>query len=152
MKFPYQPYQTDPSPTVPSGILYRPEVPLRIIGAAGARTLWPLVDTGSDDTLLSLSVGLAVGAVLDANQSWHAEGIGGQTVSIILGEVTLELTDGNQVFRWLAKVGFVDFPNPEAEVALIGRAGCLDFFRIACDGHLRELEIAVTPAFPGQVL
>jgi len=46
MKFPYQRYQIGPSPTVPSGILHRPEIPVRIIGATGAPTLWPLLDAG----------------------------------------------------------------------------------------------------------
>ncbi len=34
MKFPYQPYLVAPSPTLGS-VLYRPEVPLRLIGSAG---------------------------------------------------------------------------------------------------------------------
>jgi hypothetical protein len=152
MKFPYQAYQAAPSPTVPNGILYRPEVPLTISGSAGSQTLWPLVDTGSDDTLLPLSSGRMVGAVLDPGQTWDVQGIGGQSVKAILGEVTFELARGPQLFRWVAKVGFVDFPRPEDEFAVVGHAGCLDYFRVTCDGHLHELDIEVTPAFPGQVI
>jgi len=152
MKFTYQQYISPASPTAPSGIVYRPVVPLRIIGTAAAVFSWATVDTGSDDTLLPLSVGYLVGAKLDASQTWNLEGIAGQTLSAVLGEVTLEVRGGNQIFRWLQKVGFVDFSNPQDEVFLLGHAGCLDYFRITCDGHRRELEIDVTPALLGQVI
>lgn len=152
MKFPYRQYHTAPSPTVSGGLLQRPEVPLRIIGTTGAVSLWTLVDAGSDDTLLPLSVAQMIGATLDASQTWKVEGIGGQVVPILLGEVVLELSDGHQTFRWPAKIGLVDFADPQDEVALVGHAGCLDYFRVTFDGHLRILEVEVTPVFPGQVL
>ena len=152
MKFPYQQYQTWPSPTVPSGLLHRPEILLRVIGKAGTVSLSALVDCGSDDTILPLSVGQATGAMMDPTQSWSTEGIGGQAVPVVLGEVTLELSDGSRTFRWLAKVGFVDFADPKDEIALLGHAGCLDYFRMTCDGHLQTVEVELTPSFPGQVL
>ncbi len=61
------------------------------------------------------------------------------------------MTDGNQTFRWSTKVGLVDFADPNDEVTIMGHAGFLDFFRVIFDGHLRTLEIELTPAFPGQV-
>ena len=150
MKFPYAQCLVDPSPTVPSGILYRPEIPLRVLGAAGAVDLCAQVDPGSDDTLLSLSLGRLIGARIDRAQSWNVEGIGGQAVAVILGEVEFELTDGKQTFRWSAKIGLVDFADPKDEVTVLGHAGFLDYFRVIFDGHLRTLQIDVTPAFPGQ--
>jgi hypothetical protein len=152
MIFRYRQYQTAPSPTAPSGVVHRPEVPLRIIGAAGAVSMWALVDAGSDDTLFPLTVGQMIGATIDATQAWKVEGIGGQAVPIILGEVVLELTEGNQTFRWPAKIGLVNFADPQDEIALVGHTGFLDYFRVVFDGHRRVLEVEVTPAFPGQVL
>jgi hypothetical protein len=152
MKFSYQAYHGAPSPTVPTGIIYRPEVAVKIIGTSGWLPLWPVVDTGSDDTLLPLSAGRAVGAKLDKKQTWTVQGFGGQPTTVILGEVTLEMTAASQVFRWPAKVGFVDFNDPVHEVAVLGHSGFLDYFRVICDGHLREIEVDVTPAFPGQVI
>ena len=151
MKFPYCQYLAVPSPTAPSGILNRPEIPLRIIGSAGAADSFATVDAGSDDTLIPVSVGRAIGAAIDATQTWNIEGIGGQAVSVILGEVVLEVTDGNQTFRWPAKVGLVDFADPKDEVVLVGHAGFMNYFRVIFDGHLQTLEIDVTPSFPGQV-
>jgi hypothetical protein len=150
MKFPYRQYHTTPSPTAPGGILHRPEIPLRLFGSTGAISLWALVDAGSDDTLYPLSVAQMIGASLDPTQSWKVEGIGGHAVPIILGEIVLEVSDGNQTFQWPSKVGFADFADPQDEVSLVGHAGCLDYFRVIYDGHLRTLEINVTPAFPGQ--
>jgi hypothetical protein len=147
MKFPYRQYLTVPSPMTPNGIIHRPEVPLNISGARSAFPTLALVDPGSDDTLLPLSVGRLIGATLDAAQAWHVQRIGGQSVSIILGEVVLELTDGSQTFRWSTKIGFVDFADPKDEVTLLGHAGFLDFFRVTFDGHQRWLHIETTPAF-----
>ena len=152
MRFSYYQYLTYSSPTTPTGILHRPEILIRVVGKAGSSKLRALVDPGSDDTLLPLSVGRSIGATMDLTQTWHAEGIGGQAIPVILGEVEFELTDGKQTFRWTAKVGFVDFADPKDEITVLGHAGFLDYFRTTFDGHLRTLEIEVTPAFPGQVL
>jgi hypothetical protein len=124
-----------------------------ITGTAGPFSTWALVDTGSDDTLFPLSVGRRVGATLDPGQSWAIEEIGGgQPLTVILGEVTLELVGNNQTFRWQAKIGFIDFADPLDEVSVLGHAGFIDYFRVTCDGNLREVEIDLTPAFPGQVI
>jgi hypothetical protein len=152
MKFPYRQYHTLPSPTVPNGILHRPEIPLRIIGATGGVSVWAMVDPGSDDTLLPLSLGQMIGANMDPTQTWKVEGIGGHASGVILGEVVIELTDSSRVFRWPAKIGLVDFADPRDEVVLVGHAGCLDYFRVTFDGHQRMLEIEATPAFVGQIL
>jgi hypothetical protein len=152
MKFSYRQYQTAASPTVPSGVLYRPEIPVRMLGAAASLSVWALVDAGSDDTLFPLSVGQMIGATMDPTQTWKVEGLGGQAVPIILAEVILEFCSGSQTFRWAAKIGLVDFADPKDEVCLVGHAGCLDYFRVTYDGYQRTLEIEPTPAFPGQVL
>jgi hypothetical protein len=89
-----------------------------------------------------------IGATMDATQTWKVEGIGGQAVPIILGEVILELAEGNQTFRWPAKIGLVEFSDPKDEIALVGHAGCLDYFRVTYDGHLRTLGLRSRPHFP----
>lgn len=152
MKFSYFQYLTHPSPTTPTGILHRPEIPIRVAGKRGNALLRATVDPGSDDTLLPLSIGHSIGATMDSTQTWHVQGIGGQAISVILGEVEFELTDGHQSFRWSAKVGLVDFADPQDEVTILGHAGFLDYFRAAFDGHQRTLEIDITPAFPGQIM
>ena len=99
MRFSYRQYLTHPSPTTPTGILHRPEILIRVAGTTGSSMLRALIDRGSDDTLLPLTVGRSIGAATDATQTWQAEGIGGQAVAVILGDVEFYLTDGKQSFR-----------------------------------------------------
>ena len=109
-----------------------------------------MVDAGSDDTLIPLSVGRGIGAKIDGSRNWIIQGIGGQVLTVTLGEVSLEITDGRQTFRWPTKVGLVDYADPNDEVVLVGHAGFFDYFRVTFDGHLRTLEMEATPAFTGQ--
>src|SRR5262245_9597660 len=78
MKFAYRQYRVKPSPTAPIGILYRPEIPLRVIGADGAMSTSVMLDSGSDDTLFPLSLAHLVGASFDKSQTWTLEGFGGK--------------------------------------------------------------------------
>lgn len=109
------------------------------------------MDTGADETLLPRSIGDAIGAMIDDTQTWPVSGLSGQAVPVVLGEVELELTGNGQTFRWTTKLGFVAFADPADEVAILSHAGFLDFFRVVCEGHAHELEVLVTPSFPGTV-
>jgi hypothetical protein len=65
MRFRYASYEVDPSPTVPSGVLYRPEVTIDVIGSRRIETIQALVDTGSDETVFPASLARAIGVQLD---------------------------------------------------------------------------------------
>src|SRR5438132_5220550 len=104
MSFPYQRYQVEPSATLPDGVLYRPELPIRIIGAAGDASFFALADTGADETLLPRSVAELIGAEIDDTQAWSVAGFGGHTVVAVLADVDLELASRKKVYRWRAKV------------------------------------------------
>src|SRR5260370_35399297 len=99
MNFPYRQFHTAASPTVPSGVLHRTEIPLQIIGASSTVSMWALVDPGSDDTLLPLSFSQVIGAKADPNQTWKVEGIDGQALSVCVGERPLGISDASQTFR-----------------------------------------------------
>ena len=86
MKFPYQRYTVTPSPSVPDGILYRPEVPLRVIGSIGDASFLALVDSGADETLLPCSMGEAIGVRIDDSTQSQVAGIGGQLVDVWYGQ------------------------------------------------------------------
>jgi hypothetical protein len=145
MRFPYQRYEVNPSPTVPSGVLYRPELPVRVIGQTGSVLLLASADTGSDDTLLPHSVGEAIGALIDGSAAWRVGGVGGQEIDVRLGEVDLdlELARRGRVQRWRAKVGFVAFTRPEDEVAILGHCGFFDHF--AAHFNSRRRIMTITP-------
>jgi len=149
MKFPYWSYQVTPTPTLPGGLLSRPEVPLRVTGPAGTVCVLTLVDSGADETLLPRSIGDAVGAVIDDSVTWPMGGIAGEEVHASPGEVDLELMSLGQSYRWTVTVAFVSFPDPADEAAILGHVGCLMFFRTTFDGEAGELEIQPASAFPG---
>jgi hypothetical protein len=151
MRFPYWTYHVTPTPTLPGGLLSRPEVPLRITGPAGTITLLTLVDSGADETLLPRSIGDAVGAVIDDSMTWPMGGIAGQEVHASPGEVELELTSLGQSCRWTVTVAFVSFSDPADEQAILGHVGCLAFFRATFDGAAGELDIEPASTFPGTI-
>ena len=72
MRFRYAAYEVDPSPTVPSGVLYRPEVTIEVIGPRRIETIQALVDTGSDETVFPASLANAIGVQLDHTSAGQA--------------------------------------------------------------------------------
>lgn len=151
MKFPYKQYTIKPSAISESKLLYRPMVPLRLVGPAGEAFFWALVDTGADNTLLPRSIGFEVGIAFDEEQAAWVTSYGGHRMSAAPADVRLQLSRDGQAFHWSAKVGFVKFENPENEVALLGHTGCLNYFHASFDGEAHEVELVPTPEFPGAV-
>jgi hypothetical protein len=141
MKFPYQRYEVEPSATIPDGVLFRPELPIRVIGLTGDAALLVLADTGADETLLPRSVGELIGAEVDEARTWSVAGFGGQEVAVVLAEVELELGSRAKTHRWRTKVGLVDFPNPEDETAVLGHVGFFDHFTAHFNTRRRQLTI-----------
>jgi len=72
MRFRYASYEVDPSPTVPSGVAYRPEVTIDVIGPRRMETIQALVDTGSDETVIPASPANAIGVQLDHTSAGQA--------------------------------------------------------------------------------
>jgi len=144
MKFPYQRYEVEPSPAFSSGVVHRPEVPIRLIGPTGDALFLAIVDTGADGTILPKSIGDAIGVRLDEQESVLAAGFGGGHADVLPGRVELEVQQGGDRHRWAATVGFVDFSSPEDEHTILGHAGFLDYFFAAFDGERHELELVAT--------
>lgn len=150
MKVPYKRYSIEPTAVSASTELFRPMVPLRVIGPTGDAFLWALVDTGADQTVLPRAIAEEIGVSIDDDRGWQVGGFGGQTVNVAPADVTLQLGYAGQSFEWDVTVGFVDFAQPEDEITLLGHVGFLDFFRATFDGLAHELELAPTAAFPGR--
>jgi hypothetical protein len=150
MRFRYWPYDVGISPSRPEGILYRPVVPVRIIGRSGSARLLALVDTGSDDTLFARSIGETIGARIDQEPSWAIQGIGGHEIGAARGEIEIEISDGRSVLRWLQPVGFLSMPTSEDELAVLGHAGFLQYFRASFDSERHELTLRPNRSFPAR--
>lgn len=148
MRFRYASYEVDPSPTLPSGVLYRPEVTIDVIGPRRMETIQALVDTGSDETVFPASLAHAIGVQLDHAAAGQASAVGGHVVQLVPGSVTLQIIQGQQKYHWQMTVGFLEVEQPEDEVALLGYAGFLEFFRATFDSQNQELELTANDRFP----
>lgn len=145
MRFSYQQYDVEPSATLPSGRLYRPEVPLDVFGRSRRRSTLALLDTGADETVFPAS--FARRLTIDLDLSEMARAAGGHDLQLRTGHVVLSLSDGREQLRWAATVSFLEFELPEDEVVLLGHAGFLEFFTAEFDGERREVQLT-----PNQML
>lgn len=150
MKFRYSAYEVDPTATTPSGILYRPEVVVEVIGAIGISTIQALVDTGSDETIFPVSVAEAIGVRLDRSAVSQASAVGGHVVQLTPGSVTLRLAMSDAAYQWAATVNFLKVSDPGDEVALLGYAGFLEYFRATFDSETYELELTPHGRLPAE--
>lgn len=141
MRFRYASYEVEPSLTVPDGVLYRPEIVIDVIGSRRTETIQALVDTGSDETVFPMSLARAIGVQLERDATGQASAVGGHAIELVPGSVTLEITQADVTYRWDAVVQFLDVDQPEDEVALLGFAGFLEFFKATFDGDSRELQL-----------
>lgn len=148
MKYPYTAYSVDPSSMIPDGIVHRPEVILRIIGSSGEVYLTALLDTGADESILPSWVAEEAGVELHAGEVTQAAGIAGQQVDVIPGTVQLELVGEHESYAWPATIGFAHFESPDDEYAILGHAGCLNFFTLTFDAERREVTITPNANFP----
>jgi hypothetical protein len=123
MKFPYQGYPVRGIGTTYQTLVYRPTVPIRILGPGGEALAYGLLDTGADDTLLPDYLLGPLGLVVEAGARATIAGVGGGIVTANFATVDLELRKGKSVYRWAATVGFYNGPN-----AILGQFGVLEHF------------------------
>jgi hypothetical protein len=125
--------------------MYRPEVQVTLIGLKARETIQALVDTGSDETVFPMSLADAIGVKLNRSLIGQASAVGGHAVQLVPGEVTIEITQDEVTHRWTTAVTFLDVGSPEDEVALLGYAGFLEYFRATFDSEHQELELTPNP-------
>jgi len=93
-------------------------------------------DTGADDTLFPWQVGLSLGIDLINAPKGQAHGLGSAPFEIRYAELRVQITDDYQcVAEWWATIAFT---QQKMDYALLGFAGCLEFFTSTFDGE-REL-------------
>ena len=146
MIYPYRPYEVQPNPGQSEGILYRPVIPLRVIGPANTQVILGLVDTGSDVTVLPAFLLDLIGAA-PSGETAHFRGVGGQVVTARYSRVALALDHRHGLYRWQATVGFLD----GRDVAILGYAGFLEYFEAAFSSQRRRLTLKPNQRFAGDV-
>lgn len=150
MRFWYQQYEVAPQATgAGATVLYRPEIPVRIIGGTDDDYLLGLLDSGADEVILPWSIAEKIGAEIDEDTRWSIRGFAGQHAQAVLGHIELAISDGSETHRWPALVGLVRYDNPLLEqLALLGRRGFLELFNVEFRGEDHQVVIEPNATFP----
>jgi hypothetical protein len=147
MIFPYRQYEVLPTPGNSAGFLYRPLIPIRVIGPTGVQVVLGLVDTGSDVTVLPSFLLPIIGAAFNAEESAVFRGVGGQEVTAHYSSVHLALDHADGSYRWPATIGFLD----GRDVAILGYSGFLEHFQATFNSERHRLTLKPNKHFPGTV-
>jgi hypothetical protein len=137
----------------PGGLayVYRPMIPVLLLGPQGSDLILAMADSGSDDVLFPRGLAAPLGISVDDSRATSLTGFTGHQVTMSPADVELELSDGQETCRWGATVYFVSYPDPQYQMVLFGRSGGLDYFTAAFAGAKKELELLPNGTFPGTV-
>ncbi|HXG11149.1 MAG TPA: hypothetical protein VNK04_15420 [Gemmataceae bacterium] len=124
----------------------RPLIPIAIVGPAGTSLREALLDTGADDTVFREAVATAIGLDLTNAPQGSGSGVGLGPVLLRFAEVTLRLATDQEQREWKAWVGFTP---AKLRFAVLGFAGCLQYFDALFRGGLEEVELTVNDLYPG---
>jgi hypothetical protein len=124
----------------------RPIVPITIVGPTGSDLLKGHLDSFSDDTVFPENAALRVGIDLTNAPQGTCAGVGQIPVPVKYAQVTLRMTDGKEYREWTGWVGFTPVLQKDA---LLGFAGCLQYFDATFYGALEEVELKVNPLYLG---
>jgi hypothetical protein len=149
MRFPYQPLKLkNPVPSFP-GATHRqkPIIPVDIIAGGYTHTVNGLLDTGADDTVFPNGIATVLGIDLTNAPGGVFQGVDkSHPLTVLYASVLLRFDDGNEVFEWQTVVGFAN-----VKLALLGIAGCLQFFDTQFLGSTNEVFLQPNSSFPGTI-
>lgn len=149
MKFAYQCYEIPASPLDQSVELFRPEIPLRLIGETGEIRVFGLLDTGADAVVIGRELAQCIGVQIDELVSWEVRGFGDRAHAAFLGHVDVELISGSQSACWRMPVSVVGFGDEsDEEMVLLGQTGFLQYFDVRFLGHEHLIELRANSAMP----
>jgi hypothetical protein len=142
------------SPVVPhDGVLhrYRPILDVEVSGPAGKKWIKATLDSGSDDTILPLTLAGELGIDLTAAPRGRSAAVGGMCFEYPYAKVGLRIAaaDGKEILAWNTLVGFSD---ARKKAGLLGQSGTLEYFEVTLDYHSKVIAVAPGGAFNGQWL
>ena len=148
MRFPYHSIRTTAPVVSLNGRQKRPRpiVPITLVGPIRSKAMDGRVDSHADDTVFPERYAAYIGIDLTNAPQGTAAGIGQVPVPVKYAQVTLRMTDGKEFREWTGWVGFTPVLSKHA---LLGFAGCLQYFTATFYGHLEEVELTVNPLYPG---
>jgi hypothetical protein len=148
MKFRYTPILTKVPVVSLGGRRERPRpiVTATLIGPRNSVAVPGGLDSYADDTVFPDRLAAYVGIDLTNAPQGTSAGVGQTPVPVKYAQVTLRLTDGTEFREW---TGWVGFTPVLMTYALLGFAGCLQFFDTTFYGALEEVELVVNSLYPG---
>jgi hypothetical protein len=149
VKFNYLPLPTR-GPVYPLGgarVRYRPIVPVHIVAPQLLPPLDACIDSASDDTVFPDTLAVRLGIDLANAPQGEVRPVGHRAVQVAYARVGLLLSDGYETCEWEVIVAFAP---AKLRWALLGHAGCLEFFDVQLLGSRREAVLTANTAFPGQ--
>jgi predicted aspartyl protease len=147
MVFPYKQFNLG-RPIIPlDGRSYRsrPIIPITIIGPTDERPVHGLLDTGADDVVFPDHIAASIGLDLTNAPTGSAGGVSTGTATLRYAQVTLQLTDGNEIHTWQAWVAFTSTP---LRTPLLGISGLLRFFEATFQGDCEQVVLEPNALFP----
>ena len=149
MKFAYQCYEIPTSPLDQSVELFRPEIPLRLIGETGDIRVFGLLDTGADAVVIGRELAKCIGMRIDESVSWEVRGLGDRVHTAFLGQVDVELISGSESACWRMPVSVVGLEGAaDEEIVLLGQTGFLQYFDVSFLGHQHLIELRANSGMP----
>ncbi len=149
MRIPYTRLNTSRPVFSLGGVLWR-DYPLCMTGVqseATSTSVDALIDSGSDDIVLPITVSRKLGLDLSKTPQGHAQAVGGQSIGYHYVRLTLRLSDGVEHCEWDAMVGITTQP---LRWALFGRSGFFRFFDVNFQEATRETVVVPNANFPGR--
>ena len=128
-EYPYQKYPRRAIGSDKTELVYRPIVPINLVGGPEATIAYALVDTGADNTLMPLKLAELAGIDLTSVTPDTIGGIDGAPIAVFYVKIYIEIAHIKMpTLRWPALVGF-----HEGYQTILGQNGFLEHFRVTFD-------------------
>jgi hypothetical protein len=124
----------------------RPIITVTLVGPADSRPIKGRLDSHADDTVFPERWAALTGIDLTNAPQGTASGIGQAPVPVKYAQATLRITDGVEQREW---TGWVGFTPVLSTYALLGFAGCLQFFTATFHGDREVVELTVNSLYRG---
>jgi predicted aspartyl protease len=111
MRFVYERYDIPRSPLDGATEIYRPEIPIHLIGTRGEVFSLGLVDTGADSVVLGAAIADQIGVKRNQKQRWPLHGLSNEPVEAVLGRMEIELVGRTESLCWTIPVAVVSCPE-----------------------------------------
>lgn len=107
MRFAYGRYEVEPTPSQPGvTVIYRPVIPIRLIGTTGEAVFYGLLDTGADETPITREMADVLGVAVDETEAHTAASATGE-MAVVYGRVTIAVGQADESYRWRAQRSLV---------------------------------------------